>query len=208
MATTFSFPLAAGGPAAVVWCWLIAGFGALCLALSIAEVTSAYPTSGALYFTIKYLAPPRWVPAVAWIDGWLNLVGQICGSASSAYGASQMVLAGVSIGADGGYAPTQGHVVAIMAALSVVHAAVNSLSTAWLNRLARWYAVVHVCVLVAACVALLAGSGAAAGGERHSAEYVFGHVESSGGWRPVGFSFLFGFLSVAWTMTDYDATAQ
>ena len=44
--TTFIFPLQAGGGPAVIWCWMIAGIGALCLAFSIAEVASAYPTSG------------------------------------------------------------------------------------------------------------------------------------------------------------------
>lgn len=45
--TTYSYPLYAGGAASAVWCWLIAGIGAMCLALSISEVASAYPTSGA-----------------------------------------------------------------------------------------------------------------------------------------------------------------
>jgi amino acid transporter len=44
--------------------------------------------------------------------------------------------------------------------------------------------------------------------DRHDAKYVFTHVESVSGWSPQGFSFLFGFLSVSWTMTDYDATAH
>ena len=43
---TFIYPLYAGGAASVVWCWLIGGGGALALALSIAEISSSYPTSG------------------------------------------------------------------------------------------------------------------------------------------------------------------
>lgn len=43
---TFNYPLVAGGAASVVWCWLIGGAGALALALSIAEISSSYPTSG------------------------------------------------------------------------------------------------------------------------------------------------------------------
>lgn len=105
--TTFVYPLTAGGAASAVWCWLIAGFGSFCLALSIAEISSAYPTSGAMYFVIKYLAPEKYVPVIAWVDGWLNLIGQICGVASSSYGAAAMLLAAVSIGSDFVYAPTQ-----------------------------------------------------------------------------------------------------
>lgn len=50
--TTYSYPLYAGGAPSAVWCWLIAGIGAMCLALSISEVASAYPTSGAHYMVI------------------------------------------------------------------------------------------------------------------------------------------------------------
>lgn len=75
--TTYSYPLYAGGGASAVWCWAIAGVGAMSLALSISEVASAYPTSGAMYFTIKYLAPEKYVPVIAWIDGMLLILGEL-----------------------------------------------------------------------------------------------------------------------------------
>jgi len=40
------------------------------------------------------------------------------------------------------------------------------------------------------------------------ASQVFGNVTDGSGWGSRGFSFLIGFLSVAWTMTDYDATTH
>ena len=114
-----------------------------------------------------------------------------------------MLLAAVSIGSDFNYFPTQGHIIGVMAALSIFHALINSMSTAWLNRLANTYAVVHIAVLFAACVALLVLQK-----DKHTAEYAFTNVEPNSGWTPPGFSFLFGFLSVAWCMTDYDAAAH
>ncbi|KAB5535165.1 amino acid permease [Coniochaeta sp. 2T2.1] len=201
--TTFSYPLYAGGAASAVWCWLIAGFGALCLALSVAEVSSAYPTSGGMYFTLKYLTPPKYTPIISWYVGWLNLIGQICGNASSAYGAAQMMLAAVSIGTDFTYFPTQGHVIGVMAALSVIHGGINSLSTQWLHRFSSVYAIFHIAVLLAAWIALLVTTK-----DKHTASYAFTHVEPASGWTPAGFSFLFGFLAVSWTMTDYDAAAH
>lgn len=135
--------------------------------------------------------------------GWLNLIGQICGSASSSYGASQMLLAAVSIGSDFTYSPTQGHIIGVMAALSIMHAAVNCLNTAWLAKIARTYAVIHIIVLFACCVTLLVLQK-----DKNSAKFVFADVQPDSGWSPPGFSFLFGFLSVAWTMTDYDAAAH
>lgn len=49
VATTFSYPLTAGGSAAAVWCWLIAGSGCMCIACAVSELVSAYPTCGGLY---------------------------------------------------------------------------------------------------------------------------------------------------------------
>ena len=51
--STWGFPLAAGGPPGTVWCWVIGGASCMCIAISVAEVVSAYPTSGGMYFTVK-----------------------------------------------------------------------------------------------------------------------------------------------------------
>ncbi|TVY48190.1 putative amino-acid permease [Lachnellula occidentalis] len=201
--TTFIYPLEAGGSAAVVWCWLISGAGCMCIACSVAELVSAYPTSGGLYFTISRLAPEPWVPSLSWATGWINLLGQIAGVASSEYGAAQMLLAAVSIGSDFQYEITTNVTIGVMAALTVFTGLVNSLSTYWMEKMTKTYVIFHVCILVSCAIALLARTE-----NKHDAKYVFTHVESTSGWTPVGFSFLFGFLSVSWTMTDYDATAH
>ncbi len=114
-----------------------------------------------------------------------------------------MLLAAVSMGSDFTYTPTVGHIIGVMAVLTVVTGLVNTLSTYWLEKVTKTYVIFHVLVLVSCCIALLAKTD-----NKHSAHYVFTDVESSSGWSPVGFSFLFGFLSVSWTMTDYDATAH
>ena len=67
----------------------------------------------------------------------------------------------------------------------------------------KTYVIFHVLVLLTCAIALLVKDHG-----KHSSSYVFTDVYSESGWTPVGFSFLFGFLSVSWTMTDYDATAH
>ena len=44
--------------------------------------------------------------------------------------------------------------------------------------------------------------------DKNDGHTVFIEVVNSTGWSNDGFAFLFGFLSVAWVMTDYDATAH
>lgn len=201
--TTFSAPLYAGGAASAVWCWLIAGSGCMCIALSVAELVSAYPTCGGLYYTVSRLAPTKWVPAVSWVTGWLNLLGQVAGVASSEYGSAQILLAAVSMSTDFEYAPTTGATVGVMAALTVFNGLVNSLSTYWMEKMTKTYVIFHIAVLVSCCIALLVKTE-----NKNTAEYVFTNIEASTGWSNTGFSFLLGFLSVSWVMTDYDATAH
>ncbi|KAJ5354974.1 uncharacterized protein N7496_012186 [Penicillium cataractarum] len=201
--TTMSYPLLAGGSSAVVWCWFVSGFGCMCIACSVAELVSAYPTSGGLYFTISRLAPNSWVPSISWVTGWLNLLGQVAGVASSEYGAAQMLLAAVSMSRDFNYEITTNTTVGVMAALTVITGVVNSLSTYWMEKMTKTYVIFHICVLVACSIALLVMTK-----DKHDAKYVFTEVKSESGWTPLGFSWLFGFLSVSWTMTDYDATAH
>lgn len=73
------------------------------------------------------------------------------------------------------------------------------------EKMTKTYVIFHVLVLISCCIALLAAAPAEV---QHDANYAFTHVESNSGWSPVGWSWLFGFLSVSWTMTDYDATAH
>lgn len=172
------------------------------------ELVSAYPTCGGLYYTISRLIPEKYVAPVSWVDGWLNVLGQIAGIASSEWGAAGLLLAAVSIATDGAYKPTVGQNVGVMAGLTVITGLVNSLSTYWMEKMTKSYVIFHVMVLVSCAIALLAVAQPSNGTPKHSAKYVFTDIHNVSGWTPDGWSFLFGFLSVSWTMTDYDATAH
>ena len=165
-----------------------------------AELVSAYPTCGGLYYTVSRLAPRPWVPSISWVTGWLNLLGQVAGVASSEWGAAALLLAAVSIGSDFNYAPSTGQTVGVMAALTVLTGLVNSLSTYWMEKMTKSYVVFHTLVIITCSIALLVLA------NRHTGSYVFTDIQNFSGWTPDGWSFLFGFLSVSWTMTDYDVS--
>jgi amino acid transporter len=114
-----------------------------------------------------------------------------------------MLLAAVSMGRDFNYVITAKVTIGVMVALTVFTGCINSLSTYWIEKMTRTYVMFHVIVLVSCSIALLVMTT-----DKNSATYVFTNADSESGWSPAGFSFLFGFLSVSWTMTDYDATAH
>lgn len=206
--TTLAYPLIAGGSASIIWSWLIAGSGSLLIALSVAELVSAYPTSGGLYHACGQVFPKRpnhhdWAPLMAWLNGYLSLGGQLACTASSEWGGAQMILSAVSMGSDFTYVPTQSHTVGVVSAMLVFHGFINCLPTKYVERMSRFYFILHYGALIAGVITLLICTK-----EKHSASYVFTHVESTSGWSSDGWSFVFGFLAVSWTLTNYDAPAH
>jgi hypothetical protein len=87
-----------------------------------------------------------------------------------------------------------------MAALTVLTGLVNSLSTYWMEKMTKSYVIFHTLVIITCSIALLALA------NKHTGKYVFTDIYNASGWTPQGWSFLFGFLSVSWTMTDYDVS--
>src|SRR5262245_35073751 len=53
--------------------WPVVSLFTLCVAASMAELASAYPTAGGLYFWAFRLGGRKW----AWVTAWLNMIGQI-----------------------------------------------------------------------------------------------------------------------------------
>jgi len=143
------------------------------------------------------------------LTGWLNLLGQIAGAASTEYGCAQLLLAAVAMSKDfKGYLPTDRQTVGVMAASTFLHSVLNSFPTSTLEKLTKTYVIFHLAVLFACCVALLALCNTKPGLGLHTSKYVWTEVDNASGWKPNGWSWLFGFLSASWTMTDYDATAH
>ncbi|XP_039848168.1 amino-acid permease BAT1 homolog isoform X3 [Panicum virgatum] len=70
--TLFGTGLQFGGPATMVYGWPVAGAFTLAVGLAMAEICSAYPTSGGLYFwSARLCAHRRWGPFAAWLTGWV-----------------------------------------------------------------------------------------------------------------------------------------
>lgn len=66
--------------------WIIVSFFTMIVAIAMAEIVSAIPTSGGPYFWAALLAPPRWSPFAAWLTGWFNLLGQVAVTTGISFG--------------------------------------------------------------------------------------------------------------------------
>jgi amino acid transporter len=77
LATTLFYPIACAGPVGIIWGWLGVSLIILCVAASLGEITSVYPTSGGVYYQTFMLSPPSYRRIASWICGWAFVVGNI-----------------------------------------------------------------------------------------------------------------------------------
>ncbi len=82
--TTFGQAWNNGGPVAISWGWPVVSVLILVIGLTMAELVSAYPTSGGIYWWAAKMGGP----AAGFFTGWLNLIGLLAVTASVAYGAA------------------------------------------------------------------------------------------------------------------------
>jgi len=66
-------------------------------------VSGDQPSSGGLYTASALLVPKAYRAPVGFVVGWLNLLGQIAGAASTEFGLAQMIWAAYSISKDGAF---------------------------------------------------------------------------------------------------------
>ncbi|QDS71763.1 hypothetical protein FKW77_009138 [Venturia effusa] len=205
---TFGIPVASGGPATAVWAWFIGSVMAMCIASSVAELVSAYPTAGGMYFVTKHVVPKEHVAIWSWVIGWCNFLGQAAGVASLAYTIAQMILAAVVMNSKlqheaYSFAPLPYQTVLLSILILCSFGVICSLKTKNLHRIILWFAPINIIASISICIALLTLTP-----KKQTARWVFTEVTDGSGWGSKGFSFLLGFLSVAWTMTDYDGTTH
>jgi amino acid transporter len=212
--TTFGQAWNAGGPLAISIGWPVICVFVLLVALSMSELTSAFPTAGGPYWWAHRLGGAGW----SWFTGWFNIVGLLGIVASVAYGAAGFLYAvlglyGVKIfGAD--FGDSVHGISEIFLLFLIILAFVTILNIfadpilGLLNNISVGWHVVGVAIVIALLVFVP--------DHHQDAGFVFGnkinntgyHDGSTGG-LPFWFLVLpIGFLLTMYTQTGYDASAH
>ncbi|KAG1732875.1 amino acid/polyamine transporter I, partial [Suillus paluster] len=193
-----------GGPLAMVWGWLAASAFIMCIGLAMAELASAAPTSGGLYYWTHSLASPRCRNLLSWIVGYANTITSIAALASVDWACAIQITAAVSIASNQVYVTTNGQIYGIFAALVVSHAVLVSLGTRVLARLQRLYILLNVCLCFVVIIALPITTPSE---YRNSASYALGDFTNLDGW-PSGLAFILSLLAPLYTIGGYDSSVH
>ncbi len=125
--------------------WIIVGFFALLVGMSMGEICSSYPTAGGLYYWSAKLARtkgPKW----AWFTGWFNLLGQIGVIASVDYTLSVFIAYFIRM-FDSGFNLTAWTIFGIYIVVLISHGVLNTFGVklvALLSDISVWWHVVGV----------------------------------------------------------------
>lgn len=207
--------------------WPLVTIFVVIVALGMAELASAYPTAGGLYYWASKLGGPGW----GWFTGWFNLIGQVAVTAGIDYGLAVSIDVllhawfpsfPATLGSVAAIDPaTQWTTLAIYAVVLVLHASLNIFGVrivALLNDVSVWWHIVGV-LLIGGGVVVAALIGQQFGGADFAAHAASAPLNSAGALFsvdpkynasgfPIWYAFLLGLLMAQYTYTGYDASAH
>jgi len=224
----YDYGLAWAGTAAVMIGWPFVTVFVLLIAASMAEIASAYPTAGGLYYWASRMKNKNW----GWWTAWLNLIGQFAIVAGINYAAAGFLNATIVDKIFGGAFNTwtlapgtlngivNGQLVT-MGVLTVVEVVLNIAGinlVALLNQVSVWWHIAIVAIVVVLLFVI--------GKPDQSGLTLFAvqPLDQAGSWNndlgfvniqygaattyPLILAFFFSLLQANWTYTGYDASAH
>ncbi|KAH8552941.1 amino acid permease-domain-containing protein [Umbelopsis sp. PMI_123] len=203
LTSLFSYGLNTGGPVLMTWGWVVVSFFTLMVGLAMAEISSAYPTSGGLYWWAARLSTRKYAPFASWMTGWFNLIGQFAVTAGIDYGIALMLGAVIYIGTNGNWVPTAGATTGIHIAICVTHGIANSLGPKVMTRInsvSTWWQVIAPTIIIVVI--------AAKAPTHQPASFVFTYFNNNTGWTSPAYVVLVGLLQAQFTLTGYDSSAH
>ena len=220
----YGYGLKFAGPMVNSIGWPIVSILTFCVAASMAEIASAYPTAGGLYFWALRMGGPKW----GWVTAWLNMIGQVSITAGINVAAAIYLIGAIT------HKPaTWSTQLLVMLLILIPQIAVNLWGirlTARLNDISVWWHIGGVLLIVIALAFfgrhhnslsflfsfqpvtnLLESSKSMTVGEATIASPLFRLIPSLTAIyaaAPALLLFVLSLLQAQWTYTGYDASAH
>ncbi len=204
--TAYWLGMVTGGPRVITLGWIIVGFFALLVGMSMGEICSAYPTAGGLYYWSAKLAR-RNSAMWSWFTGWFNLLGQIGVIASVDYALAVFIAYFIRM-FDDGFRLTVGSIFVIFLIVLVAHGLLNTFGVGVvriLGDISVWW---HVAGVVIIFLILMIAPNNVRGIGAVFDQAPPGLTGWTGGAFVSVYLFGLGLLLAQYTITGFDASAH
>ncbi|KAL6304632.1 amino acid transporter [Sparassis latifolia] len=199
MSSAFQTGLFSGGPLGLFWGWNICSLFMLLIALSLAEICSAYPTMGGLYFWVCKMKPDS--PILGFCTGWIYSIAMVFTGTSGNLSVALYLASLAEVGQ--GRTLTRVEIAAIAWGVNIASGIINTIGTRAIGAMSSfnlWWTLGGTFVLV---ITLLVKAPV-----KNSAAFVFTDYENFTGWGNRGFVVLLGFLQAVYTLEGCETAAQ
>ncbi|KAF9554993.1 amino acid transporter [Agrocybe pediades] len=199
MSSAFQTGLFSGGPLGLFWGWNICSLFMLFIALSLAEICSAYPTMGGLYFWVCKMKPDS--PALGFCTGWIYTIAMVLTGTSGNLSVALYIASLAEIGQ--GITLSRVEIAAIAWGINIASGILNTIGTKAIGRMSSfnvWWTIGGTFVLV---ITLLVKAPV-----KNTGSFVFTDFENFTGWESKGFVVLLGFLQAVYTLEGCETAAQ
>lgn len=187
--------------------WILAIIFISSVALSMAEVASAFPTSLGTPYAVSQLAPPRWAPVLTWLTCCSNWLCQITAAPSVNNSCAWLILALKSYNSNDGYSPSYGEIYGLTTGIQIVHGIISSMPTRFLATFNSMGTITNILFLIIVFVMILGGNN-----RQDNFEEIPKFNSNDTAWKfynqtdwPMGIAVLQSFLGVIWAMSGYDS---
>jgi amino acid transporter len=200
--TTFGQAWNNGGPVAISIGWPVIASLIMIIALCMAELVSAMPTAGGIYYWAFKLGKP----IHGWMTGWLNLIGLIAVTAAVDYGFATFFVTTANLYNDSFSTENLQQVFIVFLITMALHVAMNVWGAKVIHSLQTINVYWHV-VGVAAIILILIFIPT----EHQTVNWVFTTQINNSGFDSGSYWFYvlpLGFLLTQYTITGFDASAH
>ncbi|KIP02622.1 hypothetical protein PHLGIDRAFT_286070 [Phlebiopsis gigantea 11061_1 CR5-6] len=205
----FLYGLNTGGPAVMVWGWIVVAVFTMLVGLAMAEVCSAHPTSGGPYYWAAMLSEPRNAAFASWVCGWFNLLGQVAVTTGISFACANFISTLCTFGTS--FEPNEKTTIGIYAAVLVAQGLINTFGVhllRYLNNISVWWHAVGTTALV---IAILVKAPTHQSGKFVFQTFIDGTGVDGVGWSvraSPAYVVVVGTLMAQYTLTGFDASAH
>ena len=190
--TLFDYGLRMGGPAEMTFGWPIVTFFTMFVVLSMGELASSFPTSGAMYHWSCKFGSKNW----GWFTAWFVIVGYITALAGIDYGCAQFLMPML------GFHSSQLNLLLVYALLLVSHGAINQFGiklVSWLNDFSVTVHIVGLAIMIGALFLFAS---------KQPLTFLLSTATPNTTPLPYWCAFILGLLQAQWTLSGYDSSAS
>ncbi|QSZ36871.1 hypothetical protein DSL72_006754 [Monilinia vaccinii-corymbosi] len=193
--------LSNGGPAGVIWGFLVNWIGTISVYCTLAELASMAPTAGGQYHWVAMMAPASYNNFLAYITAWLTVLAWQALAISVGYIIATM-LQGIVVLANPAYVPLPWQTVLIIWAVMLFAVVMNSTTSRILAKFEGLILVLHLAGFFGVLIPMVYFA------PHNEAKVVFTGFLNEGGWSSQTLSFFVGIPTIAGSLLGADCAVH